>query len=68
MGDDGGGAMSGGGGASPNIGADGAPVPTGGTARDFGNMLNAYMPHKKKAVHGFSPWTKMTLHKQERIK
>lgn len=44
-------------------GADGAPVPTNGTARDFGNMLNAYIPKKKKLKHGdqsgFSPWTKM---------
>jgi hypothetical protein len=46
-----------------DIGADGAPVSKSGTARDFGNMLNAYIPKKKKAVHGdkatFSPWTKM---------
>ena len=48
----------------PQTGAEGLPVPTTGTKRDFGNMLNAYMPHKKKAKHGdkspsFSPWTKM---------
>lgn len=48
-----------GGGSGANIGADGAPVPTDGTKRDFGNMLNAYIPKKKKAKHGFSPWVKM---------
>lgn len=43
-------------------GADGAPVPQGGTTRDFGNMLKTYFPrrsHKKKPAYEFSPWTKM---------
>lgn len=47
------------------------PAPTvspGGTARDFGNMLNAYIPRHKKKKHvdqSFSPWTKMMPKKQE---
>lgn len=58
MGDD----MGGGGGSpapAPQTGAEGLPVDQHGTKRDFGNMLNAYIPKKKKAKHGFSPWTKM---------
>lgn len=40
------------------------PAPTvssGGTARDFGNMLMYHMPKKKKqkSAGHFSPWTKM---------
>ncbi len=49
------------------------PAPTvspGGTARDFGNMLNAYVPRhvkKKRGDLGFSPWTKMAV-KQEKLR
>lgn len=46
------------------------PAPTvssGGTKRDFGNMLNYYQPKHKKKKHGadasFSPWTKMQTKK-----
>jgi len=54
----GGGAMSGGPGGQ--TGADGAPVDTHGTARDFGNMLNAYKGGRVKRPKGrFSPWTAM---------
>jgi hypothetical protein len=43
-----------------NVGADGAQVPTGGTNRDFGNMLNAYIKKTPKKKHkGFSAWTKV---------
>jgi hypothetical protein len=35
-------------------------VSTGGTKRDFGNMLNYHQPKKTKAHHGdFSPWLKI---------
>ena len=45
-----------------DIGAEGLPVPKTGTKRDFGNMLNAYIPKRKKAKHGdFSPWLKMGM-------
>lgn len=40
-------------------GAEGLPVPTNGTTRDFGNMLNSYMPKHKKKKSKFSPWTKI---------
>lgn len=54
----------GGGGSSPQTGADGAPVSTDGTARDFDNMLNAYMGKKKhKSKLGYSPWVKMGARK-----
>lgn len=57
-----------GGGSTPQTGADSVPVDTHGTARDFGNMLNAYMPKHKKLKHGdFSPWTKMLPKKQEKL-
>lgn len=49
-----------------NTGAGGLPVPSGGTKRDFGNMLNEYIPkrsHKKKPSYEFSPWTKMMTKK-----
>lgn len=52
----------------PPTGADGAPVDQHGTKRDFGNMLNAYMPkrtHHKKPSYEFSPWTKMTSKKEK---
>lgn len=52
--------MGGGGSPVPQTGADGAPVDTHGTTRDFGNMLNAYMGKKKhKPKLGYSPWIKM---------
>lgn len=45
------------------------PSPTvsdGGTARDFGNMLNYYRGSKRKKHHSkFSPWTKMYAKKGE---
>lgn len=46
--------------SAPQIGAEGLPVDQHGTKRDFGNMLKAYIPKKKKAKQGdFSPWLKM---------
>ncbi len=64
--------MDGIGGSSDNAPPANPPAPTvspGGTARDFGNMLKAYVPHhvkKKRGDLGFSPWTKMAV-KQEKI-
>lgn len=59
---------------SPTIPEANPPAPTvssGGTARDFGNMLNYHMPKKVKAKHGdmshFSPWTLMKPKTQEKI-
>lgn len=69
MGDDGG--TSGGSSAiGSNVGAEGLPVDTHGTSRDFGNMLNAYIPKRKKAKHGdsFSPWMKMSTKPQEKLR
>ncbi len=75
----GGGDMGGGGfvgGSSDNAPPATPPAPTvstGGTKRDFGNMLNAYIPHHVRVRKGdlpklgFSPWTQMAA-KQEKIK
>ena len=38
-------------------------VSTGGTKRDFGNMLNYYMPKKPKKMSSFVPWAHIKKHK-----
>ena len=51
----------------PQIGAEGLPVDQHGTKRDFGNMLNAYIPKHKKLKHGFSPWLHMSKPHKEKL-
>lgn len=41
------------------------PPPSGGTKRDFANMLNEHKGSKKKSKKkGFSPWTKIGKKKE----